>query len=262
MQNMKKPTILVTNDDGLFAPGIRKLISIMRSFGRVVVVAPDKGQSGTSHAITIQTPLRLVKQHEEKDYVEYAANGTPVDCVKLGLKVALSEKPDLLVSGINHGSNANINVIYSGTMAAVIEGCMSRIPSIGFSLDDYSHSADFEPSESFIRRIVEHALEKGIPEATCLNVNIPAVDHKDIQGIRICRQGVGYWDERFDHRTDPRKREYFWLTGEYISLDEFDDTDEWALRNNYVAVVPVKFDLTDYEAMNHFKVLTDNEKMA
>lgn len=256
---MEKPTILVTNDDGLFAPGIRKLIDIMRSYGRVVVVAPDKGQSGTSHAITIQSPLRLVKEREEKDYVEYAANGTPVDCVKLGLKVALDEKPDLLVSGINHGSNATINVIYSGTMAAVIEGCMSRIPSIGFSLDDYSQSADFEPSEQYIRQIVEHALSKGIPDATCLNVNIPAIDSKEIQGIRICRQGVGYWDERFDHRTDPRKREYFWLTGEYVSMDDLEDTDEWALRNNYVAVVPVKFDLTDYKAMKLFEALSTNE---
>ncbi|MDZ7776754.1 MAG: 5'/3'-nucleotidase SurE [Bacteroidales bacterium] len=203
----------------------------------------------------------MVKQHEEKDYVEYAANGTPVDCVKLGLKVALSEKPDLLVSGINHGSNATINVIYSGTMAAVIEGCMSRILPLGFHWTTILIPPILSLRSPFIRRIVEHAL-KWIPEATCLNVNIPAVDHKDIQGIRICRQGVGYWDERFDLRTDPRKREYFWLTGEYISLDEFDDTDEWALRNNYVAVVPVKFDLTDYEAMNHFKVLTDNEKMA
>lgn len=255
---MKKPTILVTNDDGIFAPGIRKLIEIMRSFGRVVVVAPDKGQSGTSHAITITTPLRLMKQREEKDYVEYAANGTPVDCVKLGVKVALKEKPDLLVSGINHGSNATINVIYSGTMAAVIEGCMSRIPSLGFSLDDYSQDADFEPSEPFIRKIIEKILEKGIPDSTCLNVNVPANNDGPIKGIKTCRQGVGYWDERFDHRTDPRKREYFWLTGEYVSMDSYDDTDEWALRNNYVAVVPVKFDLTDYKAMEHFKDLNDN----
>lgn len=255
---MKKPTILVTNDDGIFAPGIRKLIEIMRSFGRVVVVAPDKGQSGTSHAITITNPLRLLKQREEKDYVEYAANGTPVDCVKLGVKVALKEKPDLLVSGINHGSNATINVIYSGTMAAVIEGCMSRIPSVGFSLDDYSQDADFEPSEPFIRKIIKEVLDKGIPDSTCLNVNIPANHDGPIKGIKTCRQGVGYWDERFDHRTDPRKREYFWLTGEYVSMDSLDDTDEWALRNNYVAVVPVKFDLTDYEAMEHFKNLDDN----
>lgn len=254
---MKKPTILVTNDDGVHAPGLRKLISIMRDYGRVVVVAPDSGQSGVGHAITIQTPLRLVKQNEDKDYVEYAANGTPVDCVKLGLKVALTEKPDLLVSGINHGSNATINVVYSGTMAATIEGCMSRVPSIGFSLDDYAYAADFEPSEPFIRKIVEHALEEGIPDATCLNVNIPAVSQKDINGMKVCRQGIGYWDERFDHRTDPRKREYFWLTGEYVSLDGDADTDEWALRNNYVSVVPVKFDLTDYDAMQEFNALND-----
>jgi len=261
MSNMKKPTILVTNDDGVFAPGIRKLIEIMRSYGRVVVVAPDKGQSGTSHAITINTPLRLIKQKEEAGYVEYAANGTPVDCVKLGVKVALKEKPDLLVSGINHGSNATINVIYSGTMAAVIEGCMSRIPSVGFSLDDYSQDADFDPSEPFIRAIIDKVLDIGIPESTCLNVNIPAVSGGEIKGIRTCRQGVGYWDERFDHRKDPRKREYFWLTGEYVSLDEYQDTDEWALRNNYVAVVPVKFDLTSYETLEHFKKLDTDAKM-
>lgn len=253
---MKKPTILVTNDDGIQAPGIRMLISIMRELGRVIVVAPDKPQSGTSHAITIYSPLRLIRRHEEKDYVEYTTNGTPVDCVKLGEKVAMEEKPDLLVSGINHGSNATVNVVYSGTMAAVIEGCMSRISSIGFSLDDYSGDADFEPSKKYVRNIAENILNNPLPEGTCLNVNIPAVPYNDIKGIRTCRQGLGYWDERFDQRIDPRKREYFWLTGEYVSLDNgYEDTDEWALENNYVAVVPIKLDWTNYEALENLKRL-------
>ncbi|MCF8338997.1 MAG: 5'/3'-nucleotidase SurE [Bacteroidales bacterium] len=255
---MSKPTILVTNDDGIYAPGLRALIDMMREFGRVIVVAPNKPHSGKSHAITIDSPLRLFKQREEEDYVEYATNGTPVDCVKLGEKVALDEKPDLLVSGINHGSNATVNVVYSGTMAAVIEGCMSRISSIGFSLDDYSQDADFESSRKYIRDIVRNTLENPLPEGNCLNVNIPAVPFNQIKGVRVCRQGLGYWDERFDHRVDPRKREYFWLTGEYVSIDGFEDTDEWALKNNYVAVVPMQFDWTSHEMIDKLKALNQD----
>ena len=256
---MSKPTILVTNDDGIFAPGLRTLIEVMRELGKVVVVAPNKPQSGKSHSITIDSPLRLFKQKEEKDYVEYASNGTPVDCVKLGEKVALQEKPDLLVSGINHGSNATVNVLYSGTMAAVMEGCMSRISAIGFSLDDYSPAANFEPSKKYVKQLALHVLENPLEEGTCLNVNIPAVTAEDIKGMRISRQGLGYWDERFDHRVDPRRKEYFWLTGEYVSIDGYKDTDEWALKNNYVAVVPMKFDWTSYESLDKLKALNQDE---
>ena len=255
---MKKPTILVTNDDGITAPGLRTLIDVMRQLGKVIVVAPNKPQSGKSHSITIDSPLRLFKQKEEHDYIEYASNGTPVDCVKLGEKVALNEKPDLLVSGINHGSNATVNVLYSGTMAAVMEACMSRISAIGFSLDDYSPTADFEPSRKYIKQITQYVLDHPLDEGTCLNVNIPAVPADKIKGIKISRQGLGYWDERFDQRTDPRRKEYFWLTGEYVSIDGFEDTDEWALKNNYVAVVPMKFDWTSYESLEKLKPLDNH----
>lgn len=255
---MKKPTILVTNDDGITAPGLRTLIDVMRQLGKVIVVAPNKPQSGKSHSITIDSPLRLFKQKEEQDYTEYASNGTPVDCVKLGEKVALNEKPDLLVSGINHGSNATVNVLYSGTMAAVMEACMSRISAIGFSLDDYSPTADFEPSRKYVKQIAQYVLDHPLDEGTCLNVNIPAVPAEEIHGIKISRQGLGYWDERFDHRVDPRRKEYFWLTGEYVSIDGYEDTDEWALKNNYVAVVPMKFDWTSYESIEKLKSLDNH----
>jgi len=256
---MSKPTILITNDDGIYAPGLRVLIEVMREIGKVIVVAPNKPQSGTSHAITIDSPLRLFKQREEKDYIEYATTGTPADCVKLGEKVAMKQKPDLLVSGINHGSNATINVLYSGTMAAVMEGCMSRVSAIGYSLDDYSHHADFEPSKKYVREIAQYVLKNPLEQGTCLNVNIPAVSEDKIKGIRVSRQGLGYWDERFDHRIDPRKKEYFWLTGEYVSIDGYEDTDEWALKNNYVAVVPMRFDWTSYESIEKLKGLNHND---
>lgn len=259
---MKRPTILVTNDDGYFAPGIRKLIDIARDYGDVIVVAPDQGQSGTSHAITIKVPLRLTKLHEEEGYVEYASNGMPVDCVKLAQKVILSErKPDLLLSGINHGSNATVNVLYSGTMAAVLEGCMSQIPSIGFSLDNNHPDADFDPSESYVREIIAFTLKNGMPKDTCLNVNIPTGTKEEIKGMKVCRQGLGYWDESFSEHTDPRKQTYYWLTGKYVSMDEGDDSDEKALEQKYVSVVPMKFDLTDYDRMNYFKALCYDEEM-
>lgn len=171
----RKPTIFVTNDDGIKAPGIRKLIEIMRGLGRVIVVAPDKPQSGMGHAITIQVPLRLKTIVKEEDYEEYSCNGTPVDCVKLGFKIVLKGRPDLLVSGINHGSNSSINIIYSGTMAAVFEGGMAGVPSIGFSLLDYSAEADFDACEKFVKQITEMVINNGLPEGISLNVNIPAV---------------------------------------------------------------------------------------
>lgn len=247
---MKKPLILITNDDGIFAPGLRKLIEVARKIGKVVVVAPDSPMSGMSHAITVKTPLRLRKLVEEKDYVEYSCNGTPVDSMKLGEKVVLNEKPDVVLSGINHGSNASVNIVYSGTMAAVLEANIDGIPAIGFSLLDYSHTADFSAVDEFITKIVNSVLENGLPEGTCLNVNIPAVKKDEIKGIKVCRQAKGRWEEVFDERTDPHNREYFWLTGVFKNGDAAKDTDSWALANNYISIVPVHTDLTAHKSIS------------
>ena len=246
---MKKPLILVTNDDGVNAPGIRTLIRIMRKLGKVVVVAPDSPRSAQSHAITVSEPLRLRLIEEAEDYREYSCNGTPVDCVKLGTKIVLRGNPDLLVSGINHGSNASINVVYSGTMAAVIEAAIDKIPAIGFSLNDYSHHAEFHHSEDYIESISRTVLGNGLPEGVCLNVNIPKVTEEKIKGVRVCRQARGTWVEEFDERRDPRGRDYYWITGVFSNPDDTDGTDTRALDENYIAVVPMKFDLTDYDAI-------------
>jgi 5'-nucleotidase len=250
---MEIPLILITNDDGIHAPGLRKLIEIARDFGDVAVVAPDKPQSGMSHAITVSSPLRLYKMDEGDGYVEYSCNGTPVDAVKLGEQVVLGDKPTLVLSGINHGSNASVNIIYSGTMAAVIEATIDGIPAIGFSLNDYSRNADFNAVDDYVRTIIRNVLDNGLPAGICLNVNLPAVPKKEIKGIKVCRQASGRWAEVFDERLDPHNRRYFWLTGVFEDGDTSPDTDSWALANNYVAVVPVHYDLTAHKAIEEIK---------
>lgn len=244
-----KPVIFVTNDDGISSGGIRTLIEIMRQIGKVVVVAPDKPQSGTAHAITVNVPLRLKTIAREPDYEEYSCNGTPSDCVKLGFKIILRGRPDILVSGINHGSNASINIIYSGTMAAVFEGAMAGVRSIGFSLLNYSPDADFSHCRKHVRMITEKVLSQDLPNGICLNVNIPAVPEDEINGIRICRQANGTWQEDFDERIDPIGRNYYWLKGIFLKIDNGRDTDEWFLENNWISVVPVQFDFTAYDAI-------------
>jgi len=251
--NSEKPLIFVTNDDGIHAHGIRMLIDRMRKIGKVVVVAPDKPQSGTAHAITIHTPLRLKFLAGEPGYEEYSCNGTPADCVKLGFKVVMKRHPDLLVSGINHGSNSSVSVIYSGTMAAVFEGAMAGVPSIGFSFNNYSTDAGIESCAAIVSKIAQKVLDEGLPEGVCLNVNIPDVPEGGIKGIRICRQARGTWQEDFDERLDPIGRKYYWLKGIFVKTGNGNDTDEWALENHYVAVVPVKFDFTSHEAMASLK---------
>ncbi len=253
MEN-NRPLIMVTNDDGVNAPGIRTLIKLMRKLGDVLVVAPDRPRSAQGHAITISSPLRVRKLAEEDGYKEYGCNGTPVDCVKLGRQVVIRRNPDLLVSGINHGSNASINVIYSGTMAAVFEAAIDEIPAIGFSISDYSHQGDNSHTEEYIDSIVRNVLEKGLPKGVCLNVNFPAKGTKKLRGIKVCRQSMGSWVEEFDERVDPRGRDYFWITGVFSNPDHIKGTDTWAIEHNYAAVVPMKFDFTDYEAM---KVVED-----
>lgn len=243
------PLILVTNDDGITAPGLRTLIEIVRPLGRVVVVAPDRPQSGTAHAVTINIPLRLETIVKEPQYEEYSCSGTPADCVKLAYKVILKRRPDILVSGINHGSNSSINIIYSGTMAAVFEGAMAGVPSIGFSLLNYSVEADFNPSRKFVGGIIANVLQDGLPEGICLNVNIPSVPEEQINGIRVCRQAAGTWLEDFDIRHDPGGRPYYWLKGVFARTGNGNDTDEWALDHKYVSMVPVHFDFTAHHSI-------------
>lgn len=249
---MSKPLILVTNDDGISAPGLRKLISLMRQIGRVVVVAPEGPQSAMSHAITIKYPLMYKEIEISPDYKEYSLNGTPVDCVKFGIHRLMDEKPDLVVSGINHGSNASINIIYSGTMGAALEGSMGGIPSIGFSILDYDHLADFSASEDFILKIAKNVLSEGLDQGIALNVNFPKLlNDTPYKGIRICRQAQAYWKEDFAERKDPRDgRPYFWLTGTFSINEDNDQTDEWALDRYFVSIVPVQFDFTAHKQID------------
>jgi 5'-nucleotidase len=248
-----KPLILVTNDDGITAPGIRKLISIMHNLGDVLVVAPDKPQSGMGHAVTVTSPLMISQIENENRHREYSCNGTSVDCVKMGIKIVLGRKPDIVVSGINHGSNASVNVLYSGTMAAALEAAIEDVPAIGFSLNNYSINANFDGFEKYIEAITRKVLLNGLPPATCLNVNIPDLASSDIKGIKIARQGRGFWHEKYDERIDPFKRNYYWLTGVFENSEDATDTDTWAINNNYIAVVPVHIDMTAYKAMNILK---------
>ena len=247
---MDRPLILVTNDDGINAPGIRTLISIMKDIGDIVVVAPDSPQSGMGHAITINSTLHSSKiTPKDSEIIEYSCSGTPADCVKLAINELMPRKPDLCVSGINHGSNSSINVIYSGTMSAAIEAGIEGVPAIGFSLLDYSWNADFNQSKDFIRRIAINVLNNKIPKGVVLNVNIPSIKKSDIKGVKICRQAMAYWVEEFDKRKNPLGQEYYWLTGKFVNKDQGEDTDEWALNNNYISIVPVEFDLTAHHAI-------------
>jgi 5'-nucleotidase len=250
----KKPLILVTNDDGITAPGIRALIAIMTQLGEVVVVAPDKPQSAMGHAITINNTLFVNKISASNAATqEYNCSGTPVDCVKLAVNELMVRKPDLCVSGINHGSNSSINVIYSGTMSAAVEAGIEGIPAIGFSLLDYDWNADFASAEAHIKKITSQVLEKGLPSGVVLNVNIPKLTFNEIKGIKICRQANALWVEKFDKRKTPQNKDYYWLTGEFINNDGGNDTDEWALENGYISVVPVQFDLTAHQAIARLK---------
>jgi len=241
----KKPLILITNDDGITAPGIRTLIKVMNTIGDVVVVAPDSPQSGMGHAITVDATLHCKKEQiDDGPQTEYSTSGTPADCIKLAVHEILDRTPDLCVSGINHGSNSSINVIYSGTMSAAIEAGIEGIPAIGFSLLDYDWEANFESTEDFIKTITQNVLKNGLPKGIVLNVNFPKLEKQDIKGIKICRQAKANWVEEFDKRKNPHGKDYYWLTGKFVNLDNGEDTDEWALEHGYVSVVPVQFDLT------------------
>jgi 5'-nucleotidase len=244
----KEPVILITNDDGITAPGIKNLVDAVKGLGKIIVVAPDKPQSGMGHAITIGYPLRLHKVQQFDGIESWQCTGTPVDCVKLAVDKILHQKPDICLSGINHGANHSINVIYSGTMSAAIEASIEQIPSIGFSLLNFSMEADFSAAKKYARILVEQLLRMKIKTPhLCLNVNIPNVDDSLIKGIKVCRQAYAKYDEEFDARKDPYGKTYYWLTGEFKNFDKGKDTDVWALKHNYVSVVPVQYDLTDYQ---------------
>lgn len=241
------PVILITNDDSIFAPGIKALAEAVLPLGRVVVVAPDKPQSGMGHAITINQPLRLQKATLIDGVEAYTTNGTPVDCVKLAVDKVLHRKPDICLSGVNHGANHSINVIYSGTMSAAMEAAIESIPSAGFSLLDFSMDANFSVCKKVAFSIAQKLLSKKQDKHLLLNVNVPAVPESEIKGIKICRQAYAKYEEDFIERKDPHGKHYYWLTGQFVNFDKGKDTDVWALKNNYVSVVPIQFDLTDYK---------------
>ncbi|MFA6126030.1 MAG: 5'/3'-nucleotidase SurE [Bacteroidales bacterium] len=250
-----RPLILVCNDDGYRARGILELSEVAAEFGEVVVVAPLNGQSGMSHAVTLNHPIRLKNSTMRNGLPAFACSGTPADCIKIALNQVLDRKPELVLSGINHGSNASVSLFYSGTVAAAIEACMNGIPSIALSVDDHSPEADFRLAVKYSRTIIKKILKTGLPTGTCLNVNFPKISPEECNGIRVCRQTIGVWKEEFEKRVDPQGHDYFWLTGEFSNDEPLaEDTDEWALKHNYGAIVPVSVDVTDYPSLETLKL--------
>lgn len=250
-----KPLILVTNDDGILAPGLKALVEVVQTIGDVIIVAPDSPQSGKGHAITINEPLRINKVDAFGSIKAYECSGTPVDCVKLAMNVIEKDRSfDLCVSGINHGSNASINIIYSGTLSAAMEASLEGVQSIGFSLLDYSFDADFEPCKPYLKSICQHIIDVGMDRTKLLNVNIPA---GTIMGIKVCRQAEAKWVEEFQEGTDPRGEPYYWLTGRFENKDHGEDTDIYALENGYISIVPSMHDLTYHSAIDGIKPLQE-----
>lgn len=248
---MSKPLILISNDDGITSRGIRKLVEIASKIGEVVVVAPDSPQSGMGHAITVGDTLRLRKNDIFGEIEAYECSGTPADCVKLAKHYVLKgRKIDLVVSGVNHGSNSSISVLYSGTMSAAIEGAIEGSPSIGFSLCDYDPNAEMDHIDEWAEKIIREALSKGIEKNIALNVNFPPIQKEKIKGIKVCRQANALWEEDFDERKDPYGRRYFWMVGNFVNPDKGEDNDEWALANNYISIVPCQFDMTAHHAIS------------
>lgn len=254
---MKKPFIFITNDDGVNARGLKAVTEVALRFGRVVVIAPETTQSGMAHAVTMYSPLYLRTVEKRGDLTVYACSGTPVDCVKMGYDhIFAGERPALNISGINHGSNSAVSILYSGTMGAAIEASFYGAPSVGLSLTDHSPDADFEVSALFAEKIISDMLTANINEPVCLNVNIPVGRPDQIRGYRVCRQNRGYWKEEFYCRKDPRGKDYFWLTGDFYNQEpDATDTDEWALANGYISVVPVQVDMTNYRQIDSVKAI-------
>jgi len=248
---MSKPLILVSNDDGISSRGIRILVELMSELGEVIVVAPDSPQSGMGHAITVGNTLRLDNTDIFGSVPAYKCSGTPADCVKLAKHHLLkNRKPDLVVSGINHGSNTSISVLYSGTMSAAIEGAIEGLPAVGYSLCDYSSEADFTHIGEFVQKIASEVLKKGLPIGVALNVNFPPKRYEKVKGMKVCRQANAKWEEQFEVRRDPTGRKYFWMAGNFVNFDKGEDNDEWAIANNYVSIVPCQYDLTAHYAIS------------
>ena len=250
---MSRPLIFITNDDSLLAKGIASLVEAARPFGDIVVIAPDKPQSGMGHAITIHDILRLYPSDIFEGIESYSCSGTPVDCVKLGIYEVLHRKPDLLLSGINHGANTSTNVLYSGTMSAAVEGAMEHVPSIGFSLDDFGYDADFTVAKMVAAQLIPAVLKSGLPKGVCLNVNIPNVTPEGFKGIKVARQAYAFWEDKFDKRVDQFGRTYYWLSGEFNAKENEEDTDLHAMENGYASVVPTQFDLTAHQSIQLLK---------
>lgn len=258
----KRPLILVVNDDGYEAKGLWALVSVAAKIGEVVVITPDGPRSGMSHAITMHQPLRIKEYVHESGIHYYRTNGTPVDCVKLGQKVVLKNRQiDLVLSGINHGSNSSVSLLYSGTMAAAIEASFENIPAIGFSLLDYSSHADFTAAALVAEQLIREVLKHPFPLYTCLNVNIPKGKWEEIKGIKITRQTHGYWHEDLEEHLDAFGQKYYWLTGHLEENDNESGGCEAALKNHYVSVQPVQFDMTAYRYIDHFKFLEQDGKI-
>lgn len=255
----KRPIILISNDDGYQAKGIRCLVEMIREFGDIIVCAPDSARSGFSCAFSATTPLRLIKQHEEEGVEVWSSNGTPTDCVKLALSQLLNGRmPDLVVGGINHGDNASVNTHYSGTMGVALEGCMKHIPSVAFSLCDHNEDADFEPMRPYITQITKKVLSDGLPDGVCLNVNFPL--QQEFKGVMVCRMSPGSWNNEITVCHHPRGYDYYWMVGHYRNdAPDATDTDRWALDNGYVAITPTRIDVTAYEAFESLKKFTQIE---
>lgn len=250
---MSELLILITNDDGYNSKGIKALINAVKNLGKILIVAPDSPQSGMGHAISVNKPIRCYKTNFFDSVEAYCCTGTPVDCIKMGLYLLKEKKPDLILSGINHGSNVSTNILYSGTMSAAVEGALSGIPSVGYSLTDYSEDADFQYSEKIVQTIAKKVIKEGLKKGTCLNVNIPNVKENQVKGIKVCRQGRAFWDDTFDHRKDPLGKDYYWLTGSFSSKEQALDTDINYLENNYVTIVPTQFDMTCHDSVDELK---------
>ncbi|MCQ2270663.1 MAG: 5'/3'-nucleotidase SurE [Bacteroidales bacterium] len=255
---MEKPLILIVNDDAYEAKGLYALVEAAKDFGEVVVVVPDSSRSGMAHAITMNEPLRIQLYREEDGIKYYRTNGTPVDCVKLGQKVVLRDrKIDLVLSGINHGSNSSISLIYSGTMAAAIEASLENVKGVGFSLLDYSSDADFTASIHYAKKLIPQILKTEFPPQVSLNINIPKLPLEEIKGIKIVRQTKGYWNEDLEKRVDCFGRDYYWLSGYLVDQDPHTDTCQWALNNGYVSIQPVQVDMTAYHFINDLKFMEE-----
>lgn len=250
-----KPLIFITNDDGITSKGIASLVDVASTFGEVVVIAPDKPQSGMGHAITVNSILRLEQSTIFPGINAFTCSGTPVDCVKLGIYEVMHRKPDLILSGINHGENTSTNVLYSGTMSAAVEGAMENIPSIGFSLADFQVDADFSEAQKVATEVISATLKNPFPDHICLNVNVPKKGSKPIKGIKVCKQAHAFWEDRFEKRYDQFGKPYYWLTGEFKNEDNTPDSDLYALQNGFASVVPIQFDMTAYQHLEYFNYL-------